>query len=128
MFPLGPVNTGPLFPFSVAAMKQYQIYLFTKPECPPCIRLKSWLETLPNDYTQEVKMVERSSNPFLFEQFDVTLHPTMVVSHVDLKCELSDGDEFCSQSESIVEKVEGANNIIETLDATISAYTYADHE
>ena len=128
MFPLGLVNTGPLFPFSAAAMKQYQIYLFTKPECPPCIRLKSWLETLPKDFTKEVKMIERSSNPSLFEQFDVTLHPTMVVSHVDLKCELSDGDEFCSQCESIVEKVEGANNIIETLDATISAYTYADHE
>ena len=73
-------------------------------------------------------MIERSSNPTLFEQFDVALHPTMVVSHVDLECEISDGDEFCAQSESIVEKVEGANNIIETLVATISAYTYAYHE
>ena len=109
-------------------MKQYQIYLFTKPECQPCVRLKSWLATLPKDFTQEVKMIETSSNPSLFEQFDVTLHPTLVVSHVDLQCEPSDGDEFCAQSESIVEKVEGANNIIETLVATISAYTYADHE
>lgn len=109
-------------------MKQYQIYLFTKPECQPCVRLKSWLATLPKDFTKEVKMIERSSNPSLFEQFDVTLHPTLVVSHVDLECELSDGDEYCSQCESIVEKVEGANNIIETLDATISAYTYADYE
>jgi len=73
-------------------------------------------------------MIERPSNPSLFEQFDVTLHPTMIVSHVDLECELSAGDEFCTQSESIVEKVEGANNIIETLVATISAYTYAYHE
>ena len=73
-------------------------------------------------------MIETSSNPSLVEQFDVTLHPTMVVSHVDLESELSDGDEFCTQSESIVEKVVGANNIIETLVATISAYTYADHE
>lgn len=128
MFPLGPVNTGPLFPFSAAAMKQYQIYVFTKPECPPCTRLKDSLNRIPEELSRELKMVERSSNPALFDFFDVTLHPTMVVSHIDLQCEQEDGEEYCTQSESIVEKIEGAGNILDALDATISAYTYTDHE
>ena len=109
-------------------MKQYQIYVFTKPQCGPCERLKSFLSTMPSSHRTELKLVDRSSNSDLFDQFDVNLHPTMVVSHVDLECELYEGDEYCTQSESIVEKVEGANNILATLDATISAYTYADAE
>ena len=109
-------------------MKQYQIYVFTKSECGPCERLKAHIASIPADRQTAFRVIDRSSSSSLFDQFDVSLHPTMVVSHVDLDCELFEGDEFCTQSESIVEKVEGANSIIATLDATISAYTYADEE
>ena len=109
-------------------MKQYQIYVFTKHGCGPCDRLKTHLETIPPEQQSTLKLVDRAANSDLFDLFDVQLHPTMVVSHIDLECELHDGDEFCTQSQSIVEKVEGANNIIATLDATISAYTYANAE
>ena len=109
-------------------MKQYQIYLFTKAQCGPCERLKSFLSTIPSSRRSILKLIDRSSDSELFDQFEVSLHPTMVVSHIDLECYLFEDDEFCTQCESIVEKVEGANNILATLDATISAYTYADEE
>ena len=66
----------------------------------------------------------------LAEELGVELTPTLVVIHEDIFCELDDDseDEFCDRVAEPVERIVGANNIIENLDSTIQAYTYAHSE
>ena len=114
-------------------MKQYHLYVFTQDNCPPCARLKKYLETLAPEEVAELDIVplktpsgERTA---LAEELSVELSPTLVVTHEELFCSLdSTGEEFCEQYEESVERFIGANRIIETLDSTIDAYTYAHPE
>jgi len=66
----------------------------------------------------------------LAEELSVELTPTLVVVHETVQCEYSpdDGYEFCDLNEESVERFVGANNIIEHLQATLDAYTYAHPE
>ena len=51
-----------------------------------------------------------------------------MVVHEDHEC-VNDGDvDWCEYKETEVERFVGANNIIEHLDATLEAYTYAHVE
>lgn len=111
-------------------MKLYQLYVFTQDSCPPCTRLKDYINTLSKDEKAEIKMVPfkapNGSLTALAEEFEVASTPTLVVCHEDLLCAIDDsGDEWCDGQESIVEKIVGANKIIASLQSTIDAYTYA---
>ena len=114
-------------------MKQYHIYVFTQDACPPCTRLKNFCETLTPDETAELDFVplktatgERTA---LAEELAVELTPTLVVCHESIHCEIDqDGDEYCDLEEETVERFVGASNIIEHLQATLDAYTYAHPE
>ena len=65
----------------------------------------------------------------LAEELSVELSPTLVVVHETVSCSVdSTGDEYCDLEEETVERFIGANNIIEHLDATLDAYTYAHPE
>ena len=62
-------------------------------------------------------------------EHEVTVTPTLLVVHQEHDCESDeDGDEWCDFKETVVERFEGANEIIEHLDATLEAYTYAHTE
>ena len=62
----------------------------------------------------------------LAEELFIERTPTLVVCHEDLLCEQeTDGDEFCTQLERPVWRVEGAQRIIDSLQTTLAAYTYA---
>lgn len=114
-------------------MKLYQLYVFTQDSCPPCARLKDYIDTLSQAEKAELTLVPfktpSGSPTALAAEFEVEATPTLVVCHEDLLCSIDDdGDEWCDASESIVEKITGANKIIATLPATLDAYTYAHPE
>lgn len=114
-------------------MKQYHLYLFTQDKCAPCDRLKDHLRGLPEPQQQELDVVpmKTTSGEYtaLAAELNVLLSPTLVVCHEELECELDqDGEEFCEGLEVPVERFVGANAIIDSLESTISAYTYAIDE
>ena len=120
-------------------MKTYHMYVFTQDGCNPCTRLKEHVETLPQSDQDELDFVpfkvKRKSQPYsegvktaLSEELNIELTPTLVVVHEDHEC-VNDGDvDWCEYKETEVERIVGANNIIEHLDATLEAYTYAHVE
>ena len=115
-------------------MKQYHLYVFTQDGCPPCARLKDHLQNLTDAEKSELDFVplktptgERTA---LAEELNVELSPTLVVVHETVSCDYDEmmGYEFCDLEEESVERFVGANNIIEHLQATLDAYTYAHPE
>ena len=114
-------------------MKQYHLYVFTQDTCPPCKRLKDHVQTLSDAEQAELDFVPLKTpsgqRTALAEELAVELSPTLVVTHEDITCTLDpDGEEFCDFEEQSVERFVGANNIIEHLQATLDAYTYAHPE
>jgi hypothetical protein len=111
-------------------MKQYEIYVFTQDNCPPCTRLKEYVSTLPEADQAAlhfVPMKAPNGRPTaLAEELNVDKTPTLVVTYEGLQCRIDeDGFEDCDYTEEPVERQVGANNIIEHLDNTIETYTYA---
>ena len=115
-------------------MKQYHLYVFTQDNCPPCGRLKDHLATLTEEERAELDLVPLKtadgSRTALAEELSVELTPTLVVCHETVSCDYDPhlGYEFCDLEEETVERFVGANNIIEHLQATLDAYTYAHPE
>ena len=115
-------------------MKQYHIYVFSQEECAPCHRLKKHVDNkLTEDERAELDFVPLKTSTgqrtALAEELSVELTPTLVVVHEEVSCQLdADGDEDCDYVEESVERFVGANNIIEHLNATLDAYTYAHPE
>lgn len=115
-------------------MKQYHLYVFTQDNCPPCHRLKDHVNTLTPNEKAELDFVPlktaSGSRTALAEELSVDLSPTLVVVHETISCDYDpeEGYEFCDLDEESVERFVGANNIIEHLQATLDAYTYAHSE
>ena len=112
-------------------MKTYELYVFTQSNCPPCERLKAHVSCLTPAQQAALHYVPlRAPNgqfTALAEELEVTKTPTLVVAYEGLQCRLDeDGDEDCDYTEESVERFIGANAIIENLDSTIDAYTYAN--
>ena len=116
-------------------MKKYHLYIFTQNNCNPCIRLKHHVE----DKLSPAEQSELDFVPFktavgtrtaLAEDLNIELTPTLVVVHETVSCDYDPdmGYEFCELEEKSVERFVGANNIIEHLQATLDAYTYAHPE
>ena len=100
-------------------MKQYHIYVFSQDSCPPCTKLKYYVQTLTEAEQAELDFVPlktaSGSRTALADELNVELTPTMVVVH-------EEEDEY---KEVPVETVVGARAIMQTLSATLDAYTYA---
>ena len=116
-------------------MKQYHIYVFTQEACPPCHRLHKYVDNkLSPDERAELDFVPlktpEGKRTALAEELSVELSPTLVVVHETVQCDYDpeEGYEFCDLEEESVERFVGANSIIEHLDATLDAYTYAHPE
>ena len=115
-------------------MKQYHLYVFSQDGCGPCDRLHKHVETLTKDEQAELDFVPirtpSGDRTALAADLSVDLTPTLVVVHETVKCDYSpeDGYEFCDLDEESVERFVGANDIIEHLQATLDAYTYAHPE
>ena len=114
-------------------MKQYHLYVFTQDNCPPCTRLKDHIKTLTKDEQAELDLVplktSEGTRTALAEELQVELTPTLVVTYEKVECDIDyDGEEICELEEQPVERLVGAKNIIEHLDATLDAYTYAHPE
>ena len=114
-------------------MTQYHIYVFSQDSCAPCQRLKDHVKTLTIAEQDELDFVTlktpQGQRTELAEELAVELSPTLVVVHETQAWRLDD-DGFidCDLEEEPVETFVGANNIIEHLDATLDAYTYAHPE
>jgi len=111
-------------------MKNYHIYVFTQEHCSPCQRLKAFVETLTEPEQAELDFVPLKTaygdRTALAEELSVELSPTLVVAHETVACEVDkDDEEYCELEEESVERFVGANEIIEHLQATLDAYTYA---
>lgn len=111
-------------------MKSYELYVFTQDECSPCTRLKNYIKTLPEADQSALTFVPMKTatgqRTALAEELGIELTPTLVVTYEGMQCNIdSDGFEDCDYTEEPVERYIGANEIIEHLDATIDAYTYA---
>jgi hypothetical protein len=115
-------------------MKKYHIYVFEQESCPPCHRLKTHVNRLSEAEKAELDFVPlktaTGARTALAEELCVELTPTLVVVHENVSCEYDElyGYEFCDLEEESVERFVGANNIIEHLQATLDAYTYAHAE
>jgi len=114
-------------------MKQYHIYVFTQDTCPPCARLKDHVQGLTEAEQAELDFVPLKTatgqRTALAEELAVELTPTLVVTHETIACQIEDDDEeYCDQYEESVERFVGANSIIEHLQSTLDAYTYAHPE
>ena len=114
-------------------MKQYHLYVFTQDNCAPCTRLKDHINTLTEEERAELDFVpiktSSGARTALAEELSVDLTPTLVVCHESVECRLDDdGFEDCDLEEETVERFVGAKSIIEHLDATLDAYTYAHPE
>ena len=115
-------------------MKQYHLYVFTQDECPPCHRLKKHIERLTEDEKAELDFVPlktaTGNRTALAEELNVELTPTLVVVHETVHCDFDDeaGYEFCNLEEESVERYVGAQKIIDNLQTTLDAYTYAHPE
>ena len=115
-------------------MKQYHLYVFTQDECPPCHRLKKYVEHLTEDERAEIDFVPlktpTGARTALAEELNVELTPTLVVTHETVECDYDPdmGYEFCDLEEESVERFVGASSIIKHLQATLDAYTYAHPE
>ena len=115
-------------------MKTYHIYVFTQDSCPPCHRLKKYVERLTEDEQAELDFVpfktSSGERTALAEEFQVAFTPTLVVAHTSTFCDVDavSDEEFCDQDETMVECQVGASEIIKHLQATIDAYTYAHPE
>ena len=111
-------------------MKNYHLYVFTQKSCPPCVRLKDYVETLTTDEQSEIDYVsfKTASGELtsLAAGFGIKKTPTLLVVSIEQSCELDgNGDEICHVVETPVERYEGASYIIKSLDSLIDAYTYA---
>jgi len=114
-------------------MKTYELYVFSQDECAPCARLKDHVQTLTEAERAELHFVPLKTpsgqRTALAEELSVDLTPTLVVVHEEVACSLDkDGEEDCDYREESVERFIGANSIIEHLQATLDAYTYAHPE
>ena len=115
-------------------MKNYKLYVFTQDGCAPCDRLKEHVKTLTKDEAAELDFVplktSEGDRTALAEELSVELTPTLVVTHETVSCDYDSdlGYEFCDLEEESVERFVGANNIIEHLQTTLDAYTYAHPE
>ena len=114
-------------------MKQYHLYVFTQDACPPCARLKTYVETLAEDEKAELDFVPLKTpsgqRTALAEELAVELTPTLVVTHETISCEIdNDDEEYCDLEEESVERFVGAAANIENLDSTLDAYTYSHPE
>ena len=114
-------------------MKQYHLYVFTQDQCAPCEKLKKHVQSLSEAERAELDFVPLKTasgqRTALAEELAVELSPTLVVTHEDLICAIDEMDEeFCDFTEESVERFVGANSIIEHLQATLDAYTYAHPE
>ena len=114
-------------------MKTYNLYVFTQEKCAPCTRLKEHIKTLSDTEQLELDFVPLKTSggvrTALATDLSVELTPTLVVVHEELACELdADGDEDCDYKEQEVERLIGANAIIDHLEATLDAYTYLHPE
>ena len=115
-------------------MKQYHLYVFSQDHCGPCNRLKDHVQTLSDAEKSELDFVPLKTasgqRTALAEELSVELTPTLVVVHETVQCDYGPdmGYEFCDLEEETVERFVGANNIIEHLQATLDAYTYAHPE
>lgn len=115
-------------------MKQYHIYVFQQDTCPPCHRLKHYVKSLTEAEQAELDFVPLKTpsgqRTALAEELEVELSPTLVVVHETQDCTFDQetGYEYCDLEEEAVEKIVGANEIIERLQATLDAYTYAHPE
>ena len=114
-------------------MKQYHLYVFTQESCPPCERLKNYVNTLTEDERSELDFVPLKTatgqRTALAEELSVELTPTLVVTHETISCEIdNDDEEYCELEEESVERFVGAAAIIENLDSTLDAYTYSHPE
>ena len=111
-------------------MKEYHLYVFTQPSCPPCERLKQHVSTLSEQEQREIDFVPfriaTGQRTALAEEFDIQKTPTLVVCHDDHNLQIqADAYEDWELVETPVETIEGANLIIKSLDSTLDAYTYA---
>ena len=100
-------------------MKHYHIYVFSQDNCAPCKALKDYVQTLTDAEQSELDFVPirtaTGNRTALADELHVELTPTMVVVH-------EEEDEY---KEIPVETVVGARAIMQTLPATLDAYTYA---
>ena len=120
-------------------MKTYHVYVFTQDGCDPCKRLKTFVDTLPKSDQEELDFVpykvKNKQQPYapakktaLSEEFSIQQTPTLLVVHQEHDCVNDGDDDWCEFKEVEVERFVGANNIIEHLEATLDAYTYAHVE
>jgi len=111
-------------------MKTYHLYVFTQDNCEPCTKLKEHVKTLTNAEQAELDFVPiktpSGQRTALAEELSVDLTPTLVVTHEQVECRIeADGFEDCDFEEESVERIVGSKAIIEHLQATLDAYTYA---
>lgn len=108
------------------------VLVFTQPNCPPCYRLKDYINTLPSEQQDAIEFV-----PFktpsgeitaLADELNIKQTPTLVVAAESLVCEEADEEGYraCDIKDETVETIVGATNITTALPGVLTNYIFSE--
>ena len=109
-------------------MTNVSLFLFTQENCPPCYRLKKFIQTLPSEQQDAIEVLNfktaTGSRTALAEELDIEFTPTLVVANEQLVCELPDDNDYedCDITTDAIETVVGGQNITTALPGIIDNY------
>ncbi len=108
-------------------MTDISLLVFTQENCPPCYRLKDFVNRMPSEQREQIEFVPMKTasgqRTALAEECNVELTPTLVVAGEHIECEEEDGIEVCDLISDPIETIVGGQAITTALPGVINNYT-----
>tara|TARA_B100001094_G_scaffold55457_1_gene50982 strand:+ start:4299 stop:4640 length:342 start_codon:yes stop_codon:yes gene_type:complete len=108
-------------------MTDISLLVFTQENCPPCYRLKEYINRLPVQQQELIEFVPlRTASgqlTALAEECHVELTPTLVVAAEHVECTDDDGIEVCDLIDEPIETIVGGQAITIALPGVIKNYS-----
>lgn len=109
-------------------MSDITFLVFTQENCPPCYRLKEFINRLPSEQSELIEFVPMKTasgqRTALAEECNVELTPTLVVAAEHIECEKADEDgiKVCDFISDPIETIVGGQAITTALPGVLNNY------